>query len=54
MLSRNQIEDQEAFERKQVSDGLDKIPFKTKKLAEKTYAYATFYISACHSKSHVN
>ena len=49
MLTEQQIEDQEEFERKQISGGLHKLHSNTKKLEEKTYASATVYGSACMS-----
>ncbi len=47
MLTEKQIEDQEEFERKQISGGLHKLRSNTTKLEEKTYASATVYGSAC-------
>ena len=47
MLTEKQIEDQQEFERKQISGGLHKLRSNTKKLEEKTYASATVYGSAC-------
>ena len=49
MLTEKQIEDQQDFERKQISGGLDKLMSNTKKLEDKTYASATVYGSACIS-----
>ena len=49
MLTEQQIEDQEEFERKQISGGLHRLHSNTKKLEEKTYASATVYGSACMS-----
>ena len=47
MLTEKQIEDQQEFERKQISGGLHKLRSNTTKLEEKTYASATVYGSAC-------
>jgi len=47
MLTEKQIEDQQEFERKQISGGLHKLRTNTEKLEEKTYASATVYGSAC-------
>ena len=47
MLTEKQIEDQQEFERKQISGGLHKLRSNTKKLEEKTYVSATVYGSAC-------
>ena len=47
MLTEKQIEDQQEFERKQISGGLHKLRTNTQKLEEKTYASATVYGSAC-------
>ncbi len=49
MLTEKQIEDQQEFERKQISGGLDRLRSNTTKLEEKTYASATVYGSACIS-----
>ena len=49
MLTEKQIDDQQEFERKQISGGLDKLMSNTKKLEDKTYASATVYGSACIS-----
>ena len=49
MLTEQRIEDQEEFERKQISGGLHRLHSNTKKLEEKTYASATVYGSACMS-----
>ena len=46
MLTEKQIEDQQEFERKQISGGLHKLKSNTQKLEEKTYASATVYGSA--------
>ena len=46
MLTEKQIEDQQEFERKQISGGLHKLRSNTQKLEEKTYASATVYGSA--------
>ena len=46
MLTEQQIDDQQEFERKQISGGLDKLMYNTKKLEDKTYASATVYGSA--------
>ena len=46
MLTEQQIEDQQEFERKQISGGLHKLRSNTQKLEEKTYASATVYGSA--------
>ena len=47
MLTEKQIEDQQEFERKQISGGLHKLMTNTKKLEDKNYASATVYGSAC-------
>ena len=47
MLTQKQIEQQEAFERKQIRGGIDKLNSDTTKLEEKTYASATVYGSSC-------
>ena len=47
MLTEKQIEDQQEYERKQISGGLHKLRSNTQKLEEKTYASATVYGSAC-------
>lgn len=47
MLTEKQIDDQQEFERKQISGGLHKLRSNTEKLEEKTYASATVYGSAC-------
>ena len=47
MLTEKQIEDQQEFERKQISGGLHKLRSNNKKLEEKTYTSATVYGSAC-------
>ena len=47
MLTEKQIQDQQEFERKQISGGLHKLRSNTTKLEEKTYASATVYGSAC-------
>ena len=47
MLTEKQIDDQQEFERKQISGGLQKLRSNTTKLEEKTYASATVYGSAC-------
>mgnify|MGYP005741704329 CR=1 FL=1 len=47
MLTEKQIEDQQEFERRQISGGLQKLRSNTTKLEEKTYASATVYGSAC-------
>ena len=49
MLTEKQIEEQQEFERKQISGGLHKLMTNTKKLEDKTYASATVYGSACIS-----
>ena len=49
MLTEQQIEDQQEFERKQISGGLHKLRSNTQKLEEKTYASATVYGSSCIS-----
>ena len=49
MLTEKQIDDQQEFERKQISGGLHKLMSNTKKLEEKCYASATVYGSACIS-----
>ena len=49
MLTEKQIEDQQEFERKQISGGLHKLMTNTKKLEDKDYASATVYGSACMS-----
>jgi DNA-directed RNA polymerase len=49
MLTEKQIEDQQEFERKQISGGLHRLRSNTTKLEEKTYASATVYGSACMS-----
>ena len=49
MLTEQQIEDQQNYERKQIQGGLDKLRTNTTKLEEKTYASATVYGSACVS-----
>ena len=49
MLTEQQIEDQQNFERKQIQGGKDKLYSNTQKLEEKTYASATVYGSACVS-----
>ena len=49
MLTEKQIDDQQEFERKQISGGLDKLMSNTKKLEDKTYGSATVYGSACMS-----
>ena len=41
MLTEQQIEDQQNFERKQIQGGKDKLHSNTQKLEEKTYASAT-------------
>ncbi len=46
MLTEKQIEDQQEFERKCISGGLEKIRLNTKKLEDQTYASATVYGSA--------
>ena len=46
MLTEKQIEDQQEFERKCMSGGLEKIRLNTKKLEDQTYASATVYGSA--------
>ncbi len=47
MLTEKQIDDQQEYERKQISGGLHKLRSNTEKLEEKTYASATVYGSAC-------
>ena len=47
MLTTKQIEEQEAFERKQIRGGLEKLLSDTSKLEGKTYASATVYGSSC-------
>jgi DNA-directed RNA polymerase len=47
MLTEKQIEDQQEFERKQISGGLHKLMTNTKKLEDKDYASATVYGSSC-------
>ena len=47
MLTQEQIDKQEAFERKQIRGGIDKLHSNTTKLEEKTYASATVYGSSC-------
>ena len=49
MLTEQQIEDQQNYERTQIQGGLNKLKFNTQKLEEKTYASATVYGSACVS-----
>ena len=49
MLTEKQIEDQQEFERKQISGGLEKLKSNTTKLEDKTYASATVYGSSCVS-----
>ena len=49
MLTEQQIEDQQDYERKQIQGGLHKLRTNTTKLEEKTYASATVYGSACVS-----
>ena len=49
MLTEQQIEDQQEFERKQISGGLQRLRSNTTKLEEQTYASATVYGSACMS-----
>ena len=49
MLTEQQIQDQQNYERKQIKGGLDKLRSNTTKLEEKTYASATVYGSACVS-----
>ena len=46
MLTEQQIQDQQNYERKQIKGGLDKLRSNTTKLEEKTYASATVYGSA--------
>ena len=46
MLTEKQIEDQQDFERKQISGGLHKLRSNTTKLEEKTYASDTIYGSS--------
>ena len=46
MLTEKQIEDQQEFERKQISGGIHKLRSNTENLEEKTYASATVYGSA--------
>ena len=43
MLTQAQIDEQKAFERRQISGGLDKLERDTRKLEEKAYASATNY-----------
>ena len=43
MLTEKQIDDQQEFERKQISGGLDKLMTNITKLEEQTYASATVY-----------
>ena len=47
MLTQEQIDEQQAFERGQIRGGLDKLRKNTDKLEEKIYASATVYGSAC-------
>ena len=47
MLTEQQIEDQQEFERKQITGGLERLRSRTQELEEKTYASATVYGSAC-------
>ena len=47
MLTEKQIDDQQEFERKQISGGLHKLMTNTKKLEDKNYASATVYGSSC-------
>ena len=47
MLTEKQIDDQQEFERKQISGGLEKLRSNTSNLEDKTYASATVYGSAC-------
>ena len=49
MLTEQQIQDQQNYERKQIQGGLHKLRTNTTKLEEKTYASATVYGSACVS-----
>ena len=49
MLTEQQIQDQQNYERKQIQGGLHKLRANTTKLEEKTYASATVYGSACVS-----
>ena len=49
MLTEQQIQDQQDYERKQIQGGLHKLRANTTKLEEKTYASATVYGSACVS-----
>ena len=49
MLTEQQIQDQQNYERKQIQGGLDKLRANTTKLEEKTYASATVYGSAFSS-----
>ncbi len=49
MLTEQQIQDQQNYERKQIEGGLHKLRANTTKLEEKTYASATVYGSACVS-----
>ncbi len=49
MLTEQQIEDQQNYERTQIQGGLNKLRSNTQKLEEKTYASATVYGSACVS-----
>jgi hypothetical protein len=46
MLTEQQIEDQQEFERKCISGGIEKLRSNTTKLEDKTYASATVYGSA--------
>ena len=46
MLTEKQIEDQQEFERKCISGGIEKLRLNTKKLEDQTYASATVYGSA--------
>ena len=46
MLTEKQIDDQQEFERKCISGGLEKFRLNTKKLEDQTYASATIYGSA--------
>ena len=47
MLTQQQIDEQQAFERRQIQGGLDKLHKNTDKLEEQTYASATVYGSSC-------
>ena len=47
MLTEKQIEDQQEFERKQISGGLHRLHRNTKMAEERNYASATVYGSAC-------